>query len=240
MRRTILILLILLTVKVNGQPKQLDTAKDGFWFKWVKEKAHKMKLTDMVASKDTFHMRLWGPGDVVLDCIDIYGKPDSDLCATISFYTEEQVTAPEAPTYRTFSKTTNLPKSAASKIYELLKADSIIDMASEEKIKGWEQGLDGNEYLVEYSTSHLYACRSYWTPAAQRGLREAKLILDCFDKLYAVPGIRQIALNFDSEIPFESYCAGGMYVKIRLKETPTQRKKYKKDRDEYRKSMHLN
>jgi len=234
------IMLALLILKVNGQPKQLDTARDGFWFKWVKEKARKMKLPDMAACNDTFHMRLWGLGGVVLDCIDIYGSPDSDLRATISFYTEEQVPATEAPTYRAFSKKTNLPKGAALKIYGLLKADSIIDMPSEEKIKGWEQGLDGNEYLVEYSTPDIYACRSYWTPAAQKELREAKLILDCFEKLNTIPGIKQIAVSFDHEIPFESYWAGGMYVKIRWKETSAQRKKYKKERDLYRKSLHLN
>jgi len=240
MRWTIVILLILLTVKVNGQPKQLDTAKDGFWFKWVRDKAGKMKLPDLIASKDTFHIRLWSEGGVVLDCVDLFVKPDSDLLATISFYTEENVPKSEQPTYRTFSKTVYLTHEMALQIYRLLKTDSIINMPSEEKISGWTQGFDGNDYLVEYSTPNSYSCRSYWTPVAQKDVRQAKLILDFFDNLNQIHGSRQIAIKFDNEIPFESYSAGGMFASIRLKETARQGRQYRQERDKYRKSQHAN
>jgi hypothetical protein len=86
---------------------------------------------------------------------------------------------------KVYSNQVNLDSAKAKRIFNLIDQFSIITMPPDNKISGWRQGLDGEEFLIEISTPKQYDFKTYWTPSLfSDTLLEAKAIQTFVDYLY--------------------------------------------------------
>jgi hypothetical protein len=242
--RTLLIIVSLTVIfKGNAQQKDINILnnipKNDFWYKWIEMTATKIGLPRLANIKDNFHCRFWYIGNTILYVIDVSRNSDSSCNASVSLYTEEYVDqTKEKPTNRTYRQIINIDHTIALEIYKQIQSDSINQIPSDDEIKGWQQGDDGDEYIIESIYHDQYFCKSYWTPSIQENLKEAKIIEGFFGKITALVDLKTLMAKFQRLIPFEQYNAGGMFMAVRAK-TKQQRSAYKKERDKYRKLMHI-
>ena len=161
---------------------QVDTT---LWFKWKFALAEKLELLNLQTSRDTFHFRFWTD----IQALDIWTIDGSSYFGTVTNYAQRY----DRKLYKkgiyqvdkVFSNKINLDSSKARQIYVLLDSLKIASIPTDDKIKGWQQGLDGTEYIIETSDKTHYDFKTYWTPSVFADkLIEAKQIKTFVDKLF--------------------------------------------------------
>ena len=167
--------------------------------------------------------------------VDIYQNVDSLFHGFITVYTEEQVDqSKELPTGRIYCRKTILTSEQVDKINFYLKASGILKLPTDTLISGWGKGFDGVTYCLEYKADNLHTFKSFWNPQGQKEIFEGRLVNKFSENVKLVTNIDAIEKEFLSKIPFESYNTGGPSTAILIL-TKEQLRKYKKDRDLYRK-----
>lgn len=226
--------LMLLTIPLHAQVKLEGQTKDDFWYKLFTKEASEIGLVQMSDIKSDFHWRLWFNGGVVGSIIDISVEDEANLFGTVSLYTREYVNLDkEEPTDRIFSKSLKLSAEQSANIYKLIK-DKILALPTDSLVKGWSHGFDGVTYAMETVRDKKYSLKTYWTPKAQE-IAEARTIQSAIDSIGAIINRKQLITDFTNIIPFESYYADGGTVASKIVSNQ-QRRKYKKERQEYRKT----
>jgi len=93
----------------------------------------------------------------------------------------------------------------ADKVLKLIDSLKINELPSDKNIKGWQQGLDGITYFIEYKVDKNYSFKNYWTPTSQDSLAEAQLLLLLISSFESLPDIKNSSKDFQNEIPFDSW-----------------------------------
>ncbi len=57
-----------------------------------------------------------------------------------------------------------IDSSKARRLFIIIEKLSLVAIPNDDKIKGWQQGFDGEEFLMETSTPKQYNFKTYWTP----------------------------------------------------------------------------
>ncbi|MEO7119480.1 MAG: hypothetical protein ABIY62_00200 [Ginsengibacter sp.] len=194
MRTLTSIILLLFASTVFGQSKiiniptyknyqnQVDTT---LWFKWKSALAEKLELPNLQTSKDTFHFRFWTD----IQVLDIWTFDNSTFFGLVTNYAQRyDPKLLKKGTHQVdtvFSNNIQLDSSIAKNIFQLLEKLNIVNIPSDDKIKGWQQGLDGTEYIIETSNKSQYDFKTYWTPSIfAKTTIEAKQIQTLVDKFY--------------------------------------------------------
>ena len=230
----------IISIQVFGQKKNINVpinnkGDTSYYFKSSIELNKKLHLTDLKNSPNDFYFRVWYIGSVVYTAIDVFKVSDSNFKAIVTFYTKEYINHPEEkPTGRIFNKSFEIDSSNSFKVYQFINSRNINSIPSEEYIKGWSLGLDGEVYIFERLDKNNYSLKSYWTPSAQDSLKEAKEIESFNKDLYSMLNVNKLRTIFYKDIPFECYGGDGSRVGIRAL-TKQEERKYKKERDQYRK-----
>jgi hypothetical protein len=231
---------LLVTLHVLGQSKTEYIPKNDFWYKWHKNKASQLGLTNLNDSNINNYWRIWYTFQTISYVIDIYKGSDSLSKCFVTLYTEEYVDqTKEMPTGRIYINKVSLNTVVIDSINKLIQVLHIAQIPNETDIKGWSQGLDGITYCIESVTPKNYTFKSYWTPTAQENIKEAKIIQYFVDRIDTMTNLKQLLKDFTKHIPFESYYTGGPSVASRIM-TKKERKRYKRERDAYRKNHHIN
>ena len=161
---------------------QTDTT---LWFKWKYSLAEKLSLSNLQTSNDTFHFRFWTD----IQALDIWTIDNSTYFGTVTNYAQRY----DRKLYKkgiyqvdkVFSYKLNLDGSKARQIFHLLDTLNIVNIPTDAKIKGWQQGFDGTEYIIETSNKKQYDFKTYWTPSMFADtLIEAKQVQTLVDKLF--------------------------------------------------------
>jgi hypothetical protein len=159
--------------------------------------------------------------------------------ASVDFYTEEYLDDPEEkPTYRVFGETVNLEPEIAAEIYKLVTTRHINNISGNE-IKEWSAGLDGNSYVIECAIGKNYSRNTYWSPDAKKNIKEAAIINDFIKDALNIIDMKHLESFFSMHIPFESFHNYGSAIGSKVL-TKRGKKKYKLERDTYRRQNHLN
>ena len=116
-----------------------------------------------------------------------------------------------------------LPK-VADKAFRLIDSIKINELPSDKNIKGWQQGLDGITYFIEYKVDNKYSFKNYWTPTSQDSLVEAKLLLYFISSLENLLDLKKSSKAFQNEIPFDSWTYPGSSTSV-LRIKPKTKKK---------------
>ncbi|MFD0752000.1 hypothetical protein ACFQZS_17735 [Mucilaginibacter calamicampi] len=192
-----------------------------------------LTLPQMVHSRIGFHMQLKADQPAAVTSIIQVGKlNDTSFVGTVMLYVKEFVElTKERPIDRFYYSKEDLTKQEVREILKYAQANNITDIPTDSVIKGWKPVLDGTVYEISTLDNGIYSEKSYWSPDAQEGVKEAKSIQRFVDSASAV--IKTKLSRFNSNISFEAWSDG--FVIVRKKLGAFKKHKYKKERNLYRK-----
>jgi hypothetical protein len=194
MRTFIFIGITFFGISVFGQQKiiSVPTSKNyknkidtSLWFKWKHDLAKQINLKDLQTSTDTFHFRFWTD----IQAIDIWTIDHNLYFGTVTNYAQRYddklLRKGIYKIGKVYSNQVALDSSKAKRLFNTIDKLSIISIPPDDKINGWRQGFDGEEFLIETSTPTQYDFKTYWTPRIFADtLKEAKQIQTLVDYFY--------------------------------------------------------
>lgn len=162
---------------------EIDTT---LWFKWTYELAKQINLKDLQTSTDTFHFRFWTDIQVV----DIWTIDHNSYFGLVTNYAQRYddklLRKGIFKIGKIYSYQMTLDSTKARQLFNTINKLSIVGIPADDKINGWHQGFDGEEFLIETSTPTQYDFKTYWTPRIFADtLKEAKQIQTFIDYLYS-------------------------------------------------------
>jgi hypothetical protein len=196
MRIFSLIVLIFFSSSVYGQEEkiiniptyknyknEIDTTP---WFKWKYDLAKQINLKDLQTSTDTFHFRFWTD----IQAVDIWTIDYNSYFGMITNYAQRYddklLLKGIHKIGKIYSNQIILDSTKARQLFNAINKPSIVGIPTDDKINGWRQGFDGEEFLIETSTPKQYKFKTYWTPRIfTDSLKEAKQIQTFVDYLYS-------------------------------------------------------
>jgi len=160
---------------------EIDTT---LWYKWKYDLAKQINLKNLQTSTDTFHFRFWTDKQA----LDIWTSDHKTYFGLLTNYAQRYddklLRKNIYKVGKVYSKQSVLSNSKAKSIFNIIHQLSIDTIPSDDKIKGWKQGFDGVEFLIETSTPSRYDFKTYWTPGIfTDSLPEAKQIQAFVDYL---------------------------------------------------------
>ena len=239
MRALVTNIFLLFSVASFGQTKSYynivsSNGDTTFWYKYQTKQIKKLSLSSLDTSSNDEYFRVWTNKQV----IEVWQNQNGTTSGKLTTWTDEYTPYIEKPTNRTFIKINSLNGDTAKLVRQLFLSSGILSLPADDSIKGWQQGVDGITYFIEHSTKDSYSFKSYWTPNAQDSLPEAIQVQSFIDNVFSLVNAGDVWKSFVKIIPYESYYNGGPSVAIRAL-TSDERKKYAKERKNYRQQMHL-
>ena len=141
-----------------------DAIDTSAYYKHCFQLTHQLHLPDLLKTNHSFYFRFWTDTQV----IDLWAEDTVTCFGSVTEFAEryDRKLLKKAIIYidTVFYKTKSLASAKAKKIYQLIVSLNIDKIPTSEKIKGWGDGLDGQEYLVEQSLNNNYSFKQYWTP----------------------------------------------------------------------------
>lgn len=161
---------------------EIDTS---IWFKWKDDLAKQINLTDLQTSTDTFHFRFWTD----IQAIDLWTVDHNLYFGIVTNYAQRYddklLRKGIYKIGKVYSNQVTLDSSKARRLFNTIGKLSILTIPTDDKINGWRQGFDGEEFLIETSTPTQYDFKTYWTPRIfADSLKEAKQIQTLVDYFY--------------------------------------------------------
>jgi hypothetical protein len=218
-RNLITIVLLLLGGVVFGQIKKtvdipITKGDTSYNYKWSYNLHGKLKMKDLMQSTAPFHFRFWQDGQVV----DLWTTDNKTWQGRVTdFIWEHKPAQPQKKknkTARIYTMQSRLDTALARRAFGLIAKDSILQIPSEEMIKGWSQVLDGSLCIIEISSPGAYAFRSYNTPTEQKDLKEAKKIVRFAENLNKLINLPEYDRKFQGTLPGGYYSNGGAWVRF--------------------------
>ena len=238
-RLSLLVASLLLFSLSFGQTKKLigiysingDTS---FWYKYHLNQLEKLSLPSLDTISKSEHFRIWTNRQI----IDISQNLNGTFEGKLITWTDEYIPNDEDPTNRSFIVAIDLNNDTFKLIRELIHSSNILALPTDDSIKGWQQGVDGITYTIERSTKDYYSFKTYWTPKAQDSIKEAKQVQEFVDSVFKLANAQIVWKEFSKTIPYECYINSGPGVACKIL-TKQQRKKYLKERRNYRQQKYL-
>ena len=228
MKQTSLIIcfqLCFIVLNCFGQHTKALSGDTTFWYKLQLEKCEELKLPQLIPSTDNFHFRFW-TDDQSVDIWTTDGKTFGGLVTSyLKLYQENNLKKSSKKQAGIFVQQVSLDTAVARKAFYLTKHISAIP--SDKFIRGWVQGFDGIEYIIETSTPTTYGFRTYWTPSAQdSSLTEVKTMLSFVKDLDSLLRLGNKFNHFFSTLKPGPYSYDGPMVMVKL--TKKQNEYYKR------------
>lgn len=197
----IIVCFLLYTHLVFGQEKALTADSDiTFLYGYYNTLGNKIKVDTARNINKEFFFRFWD-GYKAIEII----KSNSEIEGNIIFFVQQYKRKKEG---RIYSKHEPLTKANADKIYQLIVNYKLLELPTDDQIKGWEHGLDGITYVTEYADKNHYSFKPYWTPDAHNELVEAKQLLSFINEISQIQEINEKYAMFMQSQPFQSWYGG--------------------------------
>lgn len=214
---------ILLTVVItvftislcNGQTNKSFSGDTAFLYKALYKDVDRLGVKYLISNTDKFHFRFWKNNQIIdiwsSDGITYYGTAIS----YIKSYDSKRDSKKEP---KLFFKKDYIDTLTAKKSINLVQGISAIP--TDKLIKGWVQGLDGIEYIMETSTPYVYSIRNYWTPTAQdSSLLQAKQIQTFIQRLDTLLQLKNKFKAFFNDLKPGAYSDGSrVWIKLTNKQ----------------------
>ena len=233
-RLTFIITLLVCSTFSFGQTKILNgvlqqNGDTSFWYKYQNIVIKDLSLTRLDTTSSSFYFRIWKANQV----LDIWKTIDNSSFGLLTSWVTEQTPAKEKPTERILIDKKTLQSDTVHQILDLIAKTQIINLPTDDSIKGWKHGFDGVTYITEFSSNVYYSFKTYWTPKAQdTTLKEAKQVQFFVDKIFELSNGVTTWKMFEKNIPYECYNVGGSITcKI---VTKREKRKFAKERKNYR------
>jgi hypothetical protein len=211
MKYGLLLLLATAVTTASGQLKRLDPQSDtAFSCELKAQDAARIGLADLTISTDSLHFRYWMENQAV----EIWTKDFVHFDGIISNHTEKVETnsKTDAPAKKRkfYSNMTKLSASEARNVFDLFDREHVFQILTDKLVKGWEDGLDGEEFLLEFATRSTYSLRAWWTPTFQHGVPEADTLAALNQQLRRIINFGTNWSSFPATLPHGCYTYGKM------------------------------
>ena len=236
MKHLILISFLFLATTTFGQNRNIHvrTYQNGdssFWYNWEMKLRNQLKLDDIQKTRNNWYFRLWIDERLA---IDIWETPNGKQLGKITSWTKEITPNGEEPTNRIYHQTSSLDSVQVVKFITLIKTSQISTIPDESYFYDWEPADDGDSYTIERADSIDYYFKTYGSPGDQDSIREAQIVQNFVDRALEITKASDVWNDFSETIPFEGFTTSGSTA-IRLILSPKEQKRFKRERDEYRK-----
>lgn len=224
----------ILTIQSTAQPRVAHIPKGArrdttIMYTYQQELCKKLGLREVLQDTCNDHFRLWSDTYIIDVC-----KNGHDVTADLIRWAEEVTPNNEPPTGRVFKQIHALDAKGLT-IDSLINQSKIKEIPDQSEIDAWQQGFDGTAYMIEYTADSVYYFKWYWTPDAQKGVREAVVVKQFLVSTMAIVETSEGHQQFAASIPFQCWTNGGISMGCKVL-TKSQVKKYKRERDHYRKA----
>ena len=209
MIRSIFIIVILLLGRFSfGQSKdvsipinnKIDTS---YWYEVQQNKYSKAGLPNLINSSDTLHIRFSNE----VQAIDVWTNDFKTFYGTFTNFTTS--TGQEI----FFSDKSYLDTGIAKLVYKIFIELSIFNIPTIQKIPKWEQGFDGKEFIIEYSTPKIYSFKEYWSPSYFKNkIKMAATIDSLTHRLEETLQMQQSFGKFITMLPSGCYHGGSILI----------------------------
>ena len=164
----------------------------------------------MTISTDSLHFRYWMENQAV----EVWTNDFVHFDGIISNHTEKvesnTKTYLPAKNPKFYSNKTRLSATEARDVFDLFNRAHVFQIPTDKQVKGWEGGLDGEEYLLEHATSSTYSLKAWWTPSAQHEVPEADTLVSLNQQLRRIINLRTNWNSFLATLPRGCYTYGEM------------------------------
>jgi len=179
----VIISLFQLSLSVLGQNKSFKTPKYLNGKPILKDSViyysdKKLRIFDMTDGSDSFHIRF----STKTETLDIWTYDYQSFFGKLLLSVKAHNINPD----KFYSEVISVDTSTAKKIYNLFQEYSILEIPTQDSIKGWLMVLDGDLYTIEYSMPRIYRLKTYWTPSELDNTKEAKAITNLIAHLYKI------------------------------------------------------
>jgi hypothetical protein len=193
----------------SAQSKRLDPQSDtAFWCKLKAHDAGRIGLADLTTSTDSLHFRYWMENQAV----EVWTKDFVHFDGIISNHTEKvelnTKTGLPAKKPKYYSNKTKLSPAEARNVFDLFNRAQVFQIPTDKQVKGWEDGLDGEVFLLEYATSSTYSFKTWWTPSAQHKVPEADTLVSLNQQLRQLINLGANWSSFLATLPRGCYTYG--------------------------------
>ena len=134
------------------------------WYKNYSKLQKELKFTNLIESTDTFRFRFWTHNQALVVWSNDKNKYFASVTSFAQRYDKKLLKKNSYVIDKVFFKTKTLDSLTAKNIFQQIESLKILGIPTDEKIKGWNQGLDGVEYLIETSDIKNYSFKEYWAP----------------------------------------------------------------------------
>ena len=186
---------------LNGKP----ILKDSLIYVSDKE----LRVFDLTDGSDSFHIRF----STETEALDIWTYDYQRFYGKILLFLKTHEIKPD----RYYNRLIPIDTTTAKKIYNVFKEYSILDIPTEDSIKGWLPVLDGDLYKIEYSKPRIYRFKQYWTPSELDTTREAKAISALLTHLPEIINMHVWQNNFVCNLPPGLYECGNLLLRCSKK-----------------------
>ena len=201
----------------SGQNKKCvlpiyNTSDTSIWYKTKQADAKKMGLTDLTKSIDSLHIRFWTETQIVeiwtTDYKKFYGY---EINYTRSINNDRLIKG--STNYKPsllFHKVQSIDSSKSMAIYQLFKFYTIENIPNGDSIINWNEGVDGSEIIIEWSTNKHYSFKEYWNPSEFATIPEAVRINKFTLQMQTFLDSKESWKKFIKGLPNGCYRAGGL------------------------------
>ena len=211
----ILIMIVLIEGYAQTKTCEIPCYKNGqvsLWYRWTQNNNNKAGLPDLSQTTDTLHFRF----STETQAIDIWTKDYKVFKGTFANHTTSEPCKDCLIKGKSkyYSRKYDLDSSTAREVYDLFCKLSIFRIPNQDSIKGWTNGFDGEEFIIEYSTPSHYSFKEYWSPDGYKNeIKEAALIDSLANQLKSKLEMNISFHAFIDLLPSGTYHAGS-YILI--------------------------
>lgn len=215
MRHPFLIIFCFLTVHTTAQKHSyIPTYQNGdtcLWYKWQSEKYRKAGLRNLLFASDSICFRF----STEVEAIEIWTNDYIHFEGFYSIFT----TSPDKKSNGNqekepfYSGYWTLTTDEAKKAYDLYRSLGIASIKAQDSIQGWQDGLDGDQFILELSTPVSYSFKPYWTPSYFKNKIHDAFLIDSFsNSIRKDIRFSERFHNFISTLPKGCYRVGSYFV----------------------------
>src|SRR6267378_6314087 len=152
---TILILVFLSLISF-GQKRVLTSGSDTlFWNSRYVSLANEIGLEKAENVTAEFFFRFWDQQKIIE-----LRRNNGQLSGNVTFLLRQYRKNKKG---RVYSKKFEISDADAERIYELVLKYGILELPTDKRINGWQQGFDGAVYVTEHVEQNNYSFKTYWT-----------------------------------------------------------------------------
>ncbi len=212
MKSTLLPFLLCCNFSSLSQELKLTTDSDSsLWSKWTYELAGQLQIVPINQSSFDSEFRFWD-GQKVIRLWESQGV----LKGAVTFFIKEHT---DGGAGRIYHSSISLDDNTIATIQQLTLDFQIKSLPTDQRIEGWSLGFDGITYRTETKNDSTYSFKSYWTPKAQKDLKEARFFQYYVNELERIRPISEAYERFRRKQPFDSYYSwfGGNVIVTKIK-----------------------